>query len=195
MIINDVIVDGSTLWVPSAWVGLRVLDWPLRLNRYRVWKAISAEPNIDPRFDFAHAFDAHGQRTWASVMYLLPEKWAELPLPMTNIHRLTTPKAEVGQWLPRQRTLFSLVAYRWQGEIELCAYRMGLLHYAARGRGGEEAVGPLWSRAIQTMPVLAVSVLYSMDSALTQLFEVHHDLCQDLPTARGKLAQFFEAMA
>lgn len=194
MKINEIVVDGAAVWVPSNWVEVRVIQIPGRLHRYRVWQAIAAQAPLTGSFDFDHIYDQAEDKTWVSILYLPQEKCDALPLPRAQMRLLTAPKAAAGQFLPRQGAPFMLLAYRWQGEIELCAYRMGLLQHAERGTGGDAGMSALWSRVVQAMPVLAASPLYSMDASLTQQFCGHHAICHTLPKRRGRMARFFESM-
>ena len=179
MEINEIVIDGATLWVPSPWVTLNVIHYAGRLSRYRVWQTLSMKPICSGPFDFAHAYDADENKTWASVFSLTPEIWALLPLPDPKIRVVTSPKAMAHQHLPKQNIPFALAAYRWQGEVELCAYRLGLLQYAERGQGGDAGVGALWSRVVQALPVYAVAPLYTREASLKALFQTYHGACHE----------------
>lgn len=179
------------IWVPSDWINLTVLQWPGQTHRYRTWQRICQQNLCPGRFNFEQAYDPSEQKTWVSVLQLQEDKWALIPTPLPQIKLLTAPKAMGHAFLPRHKAPFTLLAYRWQGEIELCAYRLGILQYAQRGR----EVSAVWSRVIQTSPVLAAAPLYSMDASLTRLFEAHHSVCHTLPLGRGRLARFFASMS
>ncbi|MFI4955650.1 MAG: hypothetical protein ACHQAX_00380 [Gammaproteobacteria bacterium] len=183
------------VWVPSDWVDVTVLHWPGKTHRYRVWQRI-CENFIDAGgicpgpFNFEQVFDPSEQKTWVSVLQLQQDKWAFIPTQREQVQLLTAPKAMANQFLPRHKAPFTLLAYRWMGQIELCAYRLGVLQYAQRGR----EVTAVWSRVIQAMPVLAAAPLYSMEEPLTRLFEAHHSVCHTLPLGRSRLARLFASM-
>lgn len=174
MKINGLVVKGDTLWLPSPAVQTHVLRYPRRLSAYQVWRKLCAEAVCEGHFDFKHAYDKDEGQTWVSVVGMPSEGWAMLPLPDPAIRVVTTPKAIADRYLPKRHPAFGLVTYRWEGEVELCALRQGLLQYAERGQGGDSGVGALWSRVVQAMPVYAAAPLYAEDVSLRALFQPYH---------------------
>ncbi len=182
------------LWLPSDAVRVVSFSWPGRLHRYRVWQRVRAEPCCQGMFNFEQHFDVSQQKTHVSVMHIDGYPWMGLPFSADQIDHVTAPNIMVNRFLPKQTMPFSLLAYRWLGRLELCAYQYGLLRHADSGLATPASARALWSRVVQTMPVLAAAPLYSLEGSVTALFQPHHGQCITLPAANHVVGRIFKRM-